>query len=155
MVGWKHLTDLFLCLNCSYSRRIEMVMRIIHPLEKADMVEFLSIFPDSIIQGIYLTLYNGTMTRNMELPHGSTAVYQTFQLQSDSKEAMTKDLERVDHNQIQSCEVHLKKEFAYGVVSLDLLSHELSFQENPYIFSTETLLEFARKKCLRKVILSF
>jgi hypothetical protein len=132
-----------------------MVMRIIYPLNKADMDDFLSIFPDAKIEHIYLNLYNGTMTRNMELPNGSTAVYLKFQLQCESKEAMTKDLERVDHNQIQSCEVHLSKDGEYGTVSLNLLDHEMSFQEKPSLFSTDKLLTFARTKHLDKVTIRF
>lgn len=132
-----------------------MVMRTIHPLDISDMYEFLNLFPDSTIQYIYLNLYNGTMTRAMELPHGSTAVYLKFQLQADSKNAMTKDLERVDHNQIQSCEVHLSKDGEYATVFLNLLDHEMSFQEKPNLFSTEKLLDFARTKHLDKILIRF
>lgn len=131
-----------------------MVMRVLPRLEKSDMYEFLSIFSNSNIESINLKLYNGTVTRTMELPHGSTASYYTFEFRSDSVEMMTKDLERVDHNQVQTCEVHLQKEGEYGTVSLSLLNSELSFYENQTLFSTEKLLEFARKKELRKVTLS-
>lgn len=132
-----------------------MVMRVLPRLEKSDMYEFLSIFSNSNIESINLKLYNGTVTRTIELPHGSTASYCYFELRSDSIEIMTKDLERVDHNQIQSCEVHLQKDGEYATVSLSLLHQELSFHENPRLFSTEKLLEFARNKQLRKVILGF
>lgn len=132
-----------------------MVMRVLRSLEKADMYDFLAVFPKSSICAIHLILYNGTVTRTMELPHGSTASYYTFELRSDSVEMITKDLERVDHNQVQTCEAHLQKDGEYGIVSLSLLHSELSFHEKPNVFSTDKLLEFARKKELRKVTLSF
>jgi hypothetical protein len=132
-----------------------MVMRTIYPLETSDMMDFLELFPDSLIQRISLTLYNGTSTRIMELPHGSTAEYYSFRLDSKSKTSLLKDLERVDHNQIQTCEVHLSKGDTYGVVNLNLLNHELSFKEKPALFSTEKVLDYARKKQLDKVTLRF
>lgn len=132
-----------------------MVMRTIHPLEKSDMMEFLDLFSDSLIHSISLTMYNGTGTQVMDLPHGSIAEYTSFRLQAKSKASMLKDLERVDHNQIQTCEVHLSNGVAYGVVHLGLLNHELSFQEKHTLFSTEKLLDYARKKELDKVTLRF
>jgi len=119
------------------------------------MMDFLELFSDSLIQRISLTLYNGTSTRIIELPHGSTAEYYSFRLDSKSKTSLLKDLERVDHNQIETCEVHLSKGDTYGVVNLNLLNHELSFKEKPALFSTEKVLDYARKKQLDKVTLRF
>jgi hypothetical protein len=132
-----------------------MVMRTMYPLEKSDMMDFLDLFSESLIQSISLTMYNGTVTRSMELPNGSTAEYTSFRFQAKSKASLVKDLEHVDHNQIQSCEVHLSNEGTYGVVQLNLLNHELSFQEKPTLFSTDKVLDYARKKNLGKMTLRF
>lgn len=132
-----------------------MVMRIIHPLDANVMYEFLNLLPERYICSIRLKLYNGTTTRFKELEHGSTAYYTNVELQSDSIEAMKRDLEHVDHNQIQKCEVHLQKESDYGVITLSLLELEMSFHDNPTLFPLDKLLKFAREKELHKLTLGF
>lgn len=130
-----------------------MVMRTIYCLTEEDLYEFLALFPE-FITGISLTLYNGTPSHAKHLPNGATAYFQQISFHADSIDQLKKDLCHVNHNQVQTCEVHLEKENERATVTLSLLNRELFFSDSPQLVPRDKLLEFAKANELRKVTIN-